>query len=110
MTNEIIKGVNNFFYFVSDMEKSIKFYRDVLGLRLVYENDNFSIFDVNGVNLGIHKIDNKMRGLDLTNLGGQVTFAVEAFSIKEIKEIIKNNRDRIMFGLKIGLNYLFKQK
>ena len=35
---------------------------------------------------------------------------IEAFSLREIKKIMKNNPDKIMFGLKIGLNYLFKQK
>lgn len=35
---------------------------------------------------------------------------IEAFSPKEIKKIVKNSPDKIMFGLKIGLNYLFKQK
>ena len=43
------------------------------------------------------------------NLQEEELEKVEAFSIKEIKEMMKNNPDKIMFGLKIGLNYLFKQ-
>jgi lactoylglutathione lyase len=39
---------------VSDMARSVAFYRDVLGLTLLFETPHFSQFDVGGVGLGLH--------------------------------------------------------
>lgn len=39
---------------VSDMTRSVAFYRDVLGLPLRYQTPEWSEFDVGGVGLGLH--------------------------------------------------------
>lgn len=39
---------------VSDMTRSVAFYRDVLGLQLRYETPYWSEFEVGGVTLGLH--------------------------------------------------------
>ena len=39
---------------VRDMERSVAFYRDVLGLRLLIRQDNWSQFDAGNIILGLH--------------------------------------------------------
>jgi len=39
---------------VSDMSRSIEFYRDVLGLNLQFETPRWTEFDVGGVKLALH--------------------------------------------------------
>lgn len=39
---------------VSDMDRSVAFYRDVLGLKLKYQTPGWSELDMDGVELGLH--------------------------------------------------------
>jgi lactoylglutathione lyase len=39
---------------VSDMERSIRFYRDILGLKLRFQSPDWSEFDVGGTTLALH--------------------------------------------------------
>jgi catechol 2,3-dioxygenase-like lactoylglutathione lyase family enzyme len=36
------------------MKRAVKFYRDVLGLKVVEEDDGWSSMDVGGVRVGLH--------------------------------------------------------
>ena len=86
---KMIKGIDNIFYFVSNMERSIDFYKNTLGLKLVYESEYWCGFDVNGTTLGIHQIEeNREKEIDLSNIGGQVTFAVD--NVHKAYEELKN--------------------
>ncbi len=42
-------------YSVSNLEKSIIFYRDLIGLKLLISNDSWAEFNVDGQRLAIHK-------------------------------------------------------
>ncbi len=55
---------------VSDMARSVAFYRDVLGLKLLHESPYFSRFDVGGVGLGLHPESQTLR----VNAHGGVSF------------------------------------
>lgn len=39
---------------VRDMERSVKFYRDVLGLKLLFKQSNWSQFDAGTILIGLH--------------------------------------------------------
>jgi lactoylglutathione lyase len=39
---------------VRDMERSVAFYRDVLGLKLLFHQDNWSQFDAGNILIGLH--------------------------------------------------------
>ena len=43
--------------FVSDMDRSVRFYRDVLGLPLGFESPGWSEFAVEGATLALHKAE-----------------------------------------------------
>ncbi len=53
--SEQLKGADLVYFFVSDMERAVTFYRDVLGLRLVYRTgDDWAQFEAGPVQLGLH--------------------------------------------------------
>ena len=45
---------------VSDMDRSVAFYRDVLGLTLRYQTPYWSELDIGGVKLGLHPAGNNL--------------------------------------------------
>jgi len=50
-----LKGADLVYFFVSDMGRAIGFYRDVLGLRLLYRTgDDWAQFEAGPVQLGLH--------------------------------------------------------
>jgi catechol 2,3-dioxygenase-like lactoylglutathione lyase family enzyme len=50
-----LKGADLVYFFVSDMERAVTFYQDVLGLRLVYRTgDDWAQFVAGPVQLGLH--------------------------------------------------------
>lgn len=50
-------NVNYVIIFVSDMARSVAFYRDVLGLNLKYETPEWSEFATTGATLALHRGD-----------------------------------------------------
>ena len=40
--------------YVSDMDRSVKFYRDIVGLKLRFQSPDWSEFDVAGTTLALH--------------------------------------------------------
>ncbi|MFQ5693526.1 MAG: VOC family protein [Nitrospinota bacterium] len=51
----MITGIPTIFFFVKDLGRSVRFYRDVLGLSLVREGEADARFDVGGFHLVIHE-------------------------------------------------------
>jgi catechol 2,3-dioxygenase-like lactoylglutathione lyase family enzyme len=50
-----LKGADLVYFFVSDMERAVTFYQDVLGLRLLYRTgDDWAQFEAGPVQLGLH--------------------------------------------------------
>lgn len=56
--------VNYAIVFVSDMQRSVAFYRDVLGLRLKLETSHWSEFATDGATLALHLGDAADTGRD----------------------------------------------
>ena len=48
--------------FVSDMDRSIKFYRDVVGLPLRFDSPGWTEFSTDGATLALHKSDEPKQG------------------------------------------------
>ena len=103
-------------YSVSNLEQSIIFYRDLIGLKLLISNDSWAEFNVDGQRLAIHK-KKDAKTLDV-NSGATVYFeanpienTVEALKLKGInfhgeidtypygKLIIFDDPDRNSLGL-----------
>jgi predicted enzyme related to lactoylglutathione lyase len=50
----MITQVQDVYYNVADMEQAVKFYRDVLGLKVTDEDAHFTGLEVGGVRIGLH--------------------------------------------------------
>lgn len=46
---------------VSDMERSVAFYRDVVGLKLLFKQSNWSQFDAGNIIVGLHPIGEEVK-------------------------------------------------
>ncbi len=49
--------INYSIIFVSDMDRSVKFYRDVIGIPLKFESPGWTEFITEGATLALHKCD-----------------------------------------------------
>ncbi|HXH61352.1 MAG TPA: VOC family protein [Fimbriimonadaceae bacterium] len=54
MGKSLINGLDTVWCPVTDMERSVAFYRDVLGLKPGFESPYWTSFDLGGVQLGLH--------------------------------------------------------
>jgi len=63
--------VNYAIVFVSDMNRSVSFYRDVLGISLKFESAEWTEFATEGATLALHKSD----GSNSDEAGQQKVFA-----------------------------------
>jgi len=48
----MITGVQDIYYYVSDMARAVRFYCDVLKLSVVHQDKSWTSFDVGGVRVG----------------------------------------------------------
>jgi len=53
----MILGVQDIYYYVQDMVRALRFYRDTLSLRVTSESDHWTALDVGGVKVGLHETD-----------------------------------------------------
>ena len=69
-----LKGADLVYFFVSDMERAVTFYHDVLGLRLLYRTgDDWAQFEAGPVQLGLHASGQQGEH----RAGGTVAFRVD---------------------------------
>lgn len=50
----MILGVQDIYYNVSDMQKSVSFYRDLLQMKVTDENPYFTGLELSGLRIGLH--------------------------------------------------------
>lgn len=50
----MVKGVQDVYYNVQNMERAVTFYRDVLGLNVMDEDTHFTALEAGGVRIGLH--------------------------------------------------------
>jgi metallothiol transferase len=90
-----VKGLNHFLFSVSDLERSIKFYQDVFGAKLLVKGRSTAYFDLNGMWLAL----NLEKDIPRNEISRSYTHI--AFSIEEA------DFDRIYNKLKeLGVNIL----
>ena len=53
----MIVGVQDVYYFVQDMQRALRFYRDALGLEVTHESDHWTTLNVGGARVGLHATD-----------------------------------------------------
>ena len=75
MADGLLKRLDLVFYWVSDMDRAVSFYRDVLGLRLARRDENTWVeFDSGGGRLALHSV---AEGQPMTPGGATAVFSVD---------------------------------
>jgi catechol 2,3-dioxygenase-like lactoylglutathione lyase family enzyme len=71
-SSRLLSGLDHVYYWVTDMERAVAFYRDVLGLDLVRrEGSNWAVFDAGGLQFALHG------AIEVTPGGATAVFSVE---------------------------------
>lgn len=91
----MINGLDNVYYFVSDIKKAVSFYNGVLGLQIMDQNDHWASISLNGARLGLHqanksnffKSSEKRAGATVTLNVSDIDKAYEHYKSKGIKFI-----------------------
>ncbi len=75
MPDPILKQLDLIFYWVTDMDRAVSFYRDVLGLRLVRRDEGKWVeFESGGRRLALHAV---AEGQPMTPGGATAVFSVD---------------------------------
>lgn len=90
----MITGMVHAFYQVADLDRSIHFYRDVLGLRIKRQEDKWVEFDLGGVTLGL------LVGRSSAWPGGR-NGAEVALKVDNINQVMRELRSRGVSSLGI---------
>jgi catechol 2,3-dioxygenase-like lactoylglutathione lyase family enzyme len=70
-----VRGLDHVYYWTADMERAVRFYRDVLGLRLLRrEGDSWALFDAAGPRFALHGL---VEGHAVSSGGATAVFEVE---------------------------------
>lgn len=95
----MICGVQNLYYYVSDMKRSEVFYSEVLGFSKMFGDEYWTQFDCFGLSLALHQTDTKIpqapEGEDHRHAGG----AVLTLKVENLEETVEALRQK---GAKIG--------
>ncbi len=73
----MIRGLDNIYYFVTDITRAVGFYRDILGLKVVDQDEWWATLDLNGVRFGLHRAEkNEFARSSEQRSGATVTLSV----------------------------------
>lgn len=85
----MIKGVQDFYYNVTDMQKATEFYSKVLGMKIINQDPHWSSLDCFGIGIGLHWLEtDKLPELAQDNhgakSGGTLTLKSDNISVDKI--------------------------
>ena len=88
---EMIVGVRDVYYNAQDINRALKFYRDVLGLRVLSETPSWCMLEIGGVRIGLESTDGKPvsrvrdAGATLTLKSTNIREDVQQLKSKDVK-------------------------
>ena len=85
-----MKGLHTIWCQVTDMDRSVAFYRDVLGLKLEFASPFWSQFDLDGAKIGLHP---KLEGFNhpLCEYGRGWFLGLETEDVGALKAVLEQN-------------------
>jgi catechol 2,3-dioxygenase-like lactoylglutathione lyase family enzyme len=82
-------------YCTESLDRSLKFYRDILGLKLLVQNEEWVEFDVGGQRLALRKVDSMPAKLESSHPNGAMIW-LEANPIEKYILILINKNISII--------------
>ena len=101
--------VNYAIVFVSDMKRSVAFYRDVIGLPLKFDSPEWSEFATDGATFALHRSEHPPASADDTDLPagrcrpGLSVSDLDAFHLRMVEHnVVCTQQPKDLFGAKIA--------
>lgn len=92
-----INGLNHLLFSVSDLEKSIAFYRNVLGAKLLVRGKTTAYFDLSGMWLALNEEKDIPRN-EISHSYTHIAFSIEETDFDEVFKRLKHQRVNILPG------------
>ncbi|MBF4694943.1 VOC family protein [Fusibacter sp. Q10-2] len=84
------EGINHITFAVSDLKKSIEFYKIVFGDRLVAESEKLAYFDLDGVWFALN-VEKNIKSQERQRTYTHIAFSMNLENQKKLKEKLANN-------------------
>lgn len=92
-----IKGLNHFLFSASNLEVSIKFYKEVFDAKLLVKGRNTAYFDFNGMWLALN-VEQDIPRNDINQSYTHIAFTIEEEEFDEIYEKLRSLNVNILSG------------
>jgi len=86
----MINGLDNVYYFVQDVSKAVRFYSEILGLKILDQDEYWASIALNGVRLGLHKANSS----EFLKSSAQRAGATVTFNVSNIDEAYSSFKDK----------------
>lgn len=93
----MIKGLNHFCFSVSDLDKSIHFYKDIFGAKLLLKGRNTAYFDLNGMWLALN-VEKDIPRKEIYESYTHIAFTIEEAAFDDVYEKLKKMNVNILEG------------
>lgn len=96
----MISGVQDIYYNVSNMKRSISFYTEALQMKLQFEDDGWTALDCGGVQIGLHPTEEGEVLVrvprDSHGVHGQATLTLKSDNVPEDRKLIEQHGGKIL--------------
>ena len=96
----MIKGIQDIYYTVTDVKRSIQFYTEALQMKLMFEDDGWTAMECGGIQIGLHPTDPGEEIFkvprDSHGAHGQATLTLKSDNIPEDRTRIEGNGGKIL--------------
>jgi metallothiol transferase len=92
-----IKGLNHFLFSVSNLEKSIEFYKNVFDAKLLVKGRNTAYFDLNGMWLALN-VEKDIPRNEINQSYTHIAFSIEEADFNKMYEKLSGLNVKILSG------------
>ncbi|WNF24733.1 FosM family fosfomycin resistance protein [Mesobacillus jeotgali] len=92
-----IKGINHLLFSVSDLERSIAFYKNVFNAKLLVKGKTTAYFDLNGIWLALN-VENDIPGKEINQSYTHIAFSINEEDFEPMYKRLKDLEVNILPG------------